>query len=122
MIFEVSASITTDAAGAATVYLGSRLRGRVHAIKYTKGTLDAGTDLVITGETTGVAILTDSPSGNEWFYPRAFANQATDGAAEADATEDIHVLLERIKVVVAQGGDTLAGAIAAYIDIPDTPG
>lgn len=119
MIQQVTATITTDASGDATVYLGSRLRGRVHAIKYTKGTLDAGTDLVITGETTGVAILTDSPSGSEWFYPRAFPNQAADGAAEADAVCDIHVLLERIRVVVAQGGNAGVGSIDVFIDTPD---
>jgi hypothetical protein len=119
MIQQVSTSIVTAADGSAEVYLGSRLRGRVHAIKYTKGTLDAGTDLVITGETTGVAILTDSPGADEWFYPRAFANQATDGAAEADASEGIYVLDERIKVVVAQGGAAGAGTITAFIDTPD---
>ena len=118
MIVEVSADITTDASGDATVYLGSRLRGRVHAIKYTKGTLDAGTDLVITGETTGVAILTDSPAADEWFYPRAFPNAVTTGAAGSVAAEDVHVLNERIKVVVAQGGNALAGSIKAYVDTP----
>jgi len=119
MIQEVSATIITTSGGAATVYIGTRLRGRVHAIKYTKGTLVAGTDLVITGETTGVAILTDSPSANEWFYPRAFANQVADGAVETVAvSEDIYVVNERIKVVVAQGGDALTGTITAYIDTP----
>lgn len=119
MLHKVTATITTDADGAATVYLGSKLRGRVHAIKYTAGTLDSGTDLVITGETTGVAILTDSPSGSEWFYPRAFANAVTTGAAGTAAQEDVHVLNERIKVVVAQGGNTLTGSIEVYIDSPN---
>ena len=121
MLFEVSATITTDGTGAATVYLGSKLSGIVHAIKYTAGTLDAGTDLVITGETTGVAILTDSPAASEWFYPRAFPNQATDGAAEAGAECAIHVLKERIKVVVAQGGAAGVGSITAYVDIEVGP-
>jgi hypothetical protein len=111
-------TITTDASGDVTLYLGSKLRGRVHAIKYTKGTLDAGTDLVITGETTGVAILTDSPGAGEWFYPRAFANAVTTGAAGTAAQEDVHVLSERIKVVVAQGGNAGVGTIEAYIDTP----
>ena len=116
MMQKVSAAIVTAADGSATVYLGSRLRGRVHAIQYVKGTLDAGTDLVITGETTGVAILTDSPADSEWFYPRAFPNQASDGAAEADAVIDIHLLDERIKVVVAQGGNAGAGTIRAFVE------
>jgi hypothetical protein len=118
MISKVTATITTDASGDATVYLGTKLKGRVHAIKYTKGTLDSGTDLVITGETTGVAILTDSPSASEWFYPRAFPNAVTTGAAGTVATEDVHVLNERIKVVVAQGGNALSGSIDIFIDSP----
>lgn len=120
MLHKLTATLTTDSGGAATVYLGSKLRGRVHAIKYTKGTLDAGTDLVITGETTGVAILTDSPPDSEWFYPRAFANKVTDGAAFTDVTEEVHVFQERIKVVVAQGGDTKSGSIEIYIDSPNS--
>jgi hypothetical protein len=122
MIHQVSATITVDASGDATVYLGSKLRGRVHAIKYTAGTLDAGTDLVITGETTGVAILTDSPAASEWYYPRAFPNAVTTGAAGTVPSEDVHVFQERIKVVVAQGGNATSGSITAYIDAPDTPG
>lgn len=122
MIHKVEASIVTIADGSATVYLGSRLRGRVHAIQYTAGTLENTTDLVITGETTGVSILTDSPAGSEWYYPRAFPNKVTDGAAGTVPSEDVHVYLERIKVVVAQGGNVLTGTIAAYIDAPETPG
>lgn len=122
MIHRTQVTITTDSSGNATVYLGSKLRGRVHAIKYTKGTLDAGTDLVITGEDTGVAILTDSPSDSAWFYPRAFPNKVTDGDAGTVPSEDVHVLKERIKVVVAQGGNAGVGSIEAYIDAPDTPG
>ena len=122
MLSKVTATITTDASGDATVYLGSRLRGRVHAIKYTAGTLDSGTDLVITGETTGVAILTDSPATTEWYYPRAFPNAVTTGAAGTIAAEDVHVLNERIKVVVAQGGNVGVGSIEAYIDSPEPIG
>lgn len=118
MIVEVQTSITADGDGAATVYLGSRLRGKVHAVKYVKGTLDSGTDIVLTGETSGVAILTDSPSDDEWFYPRAFPNQVTDGAAGEVPSEDVHVLNERIKVVVAQGGSGGVGSITAFIDTP----
>lgn len=118
MIVAVSADITTDGSGDATVYLGSKLRGKVHAIQYVAGTLDSGTDLVITGETTGVAILTDSPSGSEWYYPRALPNKVTDGSAGTVPSEDVQVLDERIKVVVAQGGSGGAGSIKAFIDTP----
>jgi hypothetical protein len=116
MMQKMTLAIACDALGDFTGYIGSRLRGTVHAIQYVKDTLDGGTDLVITGETTEVPILTDSPAASEWFYPRAFPNQNTDGAAEADATCDIHVLNERIKVVVAQGGNLGAGSISVFVD------
>lgn len=116
MLQEYTEDIVANADGAATVYLGSCIRGTVQAIKYTKGTLDAGVDIVVTGETTEVAILTDSPAASEWFYPRAFPNQATDGAAESDASELIWLFKERIKVVVAQGGNAGAGSITVYVD------
>lgn len=116
MIFAYEKAVVCDGTGDATVYFGESIRGRVHAVKYTKGTLDAGTDIVMTGETTGVAILTDSPAANEWFYPQALANKAADGAAAADAFVPIYVLSERIKLVVAQGGAAGAGTVTVYVD------
>lgn len=118
MMQEVSATITTNASGAATVYLGTSLTGRVHAIKYAPGTLDTGAGLVVTGETTAVPIITKASAGTStvWYYPRAFANKVTDGAAFTDVTEDVRILRERIKVVVASGGNTLTGTITAYVD------
>lgn len=117
MISECPVTLTVDSSGDATVYSPSR-NGRVHAIKYTAGGLHANTDLVITGETTGVAILTDSPSASEWFYPRAASNKATDGAVGTAFDHDIYVLHERIKIVVAQGGNAVTGTITFYIDEP----
>lgn len=120
-ILEVSATITTDASGDATVYIGSNLRGRVHALKYAPGTIDTGGDLTITGERTGVPILTKADCGTAtvFYYPRALVTEAPDGTAGTDAFADILVIEERIKVVVAQGGATKTGTITAYIDTSD---
>ena len=119
MIQAVTATITTAADGTATVYVGSRLRGRVHAIFFDIDTLTDTIDLTITGETTGVPILVDSPAADEWFYPRALVTVHTTGAVSAIAVADIHVVNERIKVVAAQGGDTKTGTITVYVDTPD---
>lgn len=116
MLFKYDVAIVCDTGGAATVYAGSKIKGTVHAIQYVKGTLDAGTDLVITGETTEVAILTDSPAASEWYYPRAFGNAVTTGAAGDVAWMDVKVLSERIKVVVAQGGSGGAGSISFFVE------
>lgn len=118
LLFKYSAAITTDASGDATVYLGSVIRGRVHAIKYAPGTLDTGADLTITGETTGVPILVKANAGTStvWYYPRVIPNKNTDGSAFTDVAEKIQLLEERIKVVVAQGGNALTGAITVYVE------
>ena len=117
MIEAVSTAIDTDSSGDATVYLGTRLRGRIHAIKYEPGTIATGGDLTITGETTGVPILVKANAGT-WFYPRELVSLHTSGADATDAFTDIYAVLERIKVVVAQGGATKSGTITAYIDTP----
>lgn len=109
-------TLTTDASGNCTAYTSGTVRGFVYAIKYAAGTLANTADLVITGETTGVAILTDSPAASEWFYPRAFGSQATDGAAGTSPDHLVPVFHERIKIVVAQGGTSVTGTITFYTD------
>jgi hypothetical protein len=111
----VQATITTTSGGAATVYLGSKIRGLLVYLKYSPGTIATGGDLVITGETSGTPILTKANAGTSdvWYYPRAPANQVADGAAITDSAEMIPILSERIKVVVAQGGNVTTGTIEA---------
>ncbi len=118
MLFEYTATLTVDGSGDLTTYLGSKISGIVRAIKYAPGTLDTNADLAITGETTGVPILTKANAGTStvWFYPRVLVNKNTDGAAATDAFTDIRLFKERIKVIVAQGGNALSGTITFYID------
>ena len=118
MLQEYSVTITTSAAQTATVYAGSRIVGTVQAIKYEPGTLDTGADLTITGETTGVPILTQANAGTSdiWYSPRTLASANTDGTAATDAFEEIWLFEERIKVAVAQGGASKAGTITFYVD------
>jgi hypothetical protein len=110
-------AITTDASGAATVYLGSVLRGYLVALNYRPGTLDTGADLTVTAETSGAPILAKSNmgTGNSFLYPRALptnANSAT-GPLGTVPSERIPLVRERIKVVVAGGGNVLTGSIEA---------
>jgi hypothetical protein len=110
-------AIAVSSGGAATVYSGI-LTGRILAIKYAPGTLDTGADLTITGETSGIAILTKADAGTStvWFFPRILPNKIADGSAFTDAAaEPPFVFGERIKTVVAQGGTSLAGAITFYV-------
>lgn len=113
-------TITTDSSGAATVYIGTKIRGTLYALIYKPGTLDTGADLTITTETTLQPILTkvNLGTGNSFLYPRAkpsIANDAT-GGLNSTPSVPIPIINERIKVVVAQGGNTLTGTIQAIID------
>jgi hypothetical protein len=121
MLRAVKADIETDASGDATVYLTHGLnrapRGLVFMIIYTPGTLDTGTDLTITGETSGVPILTAADVGTDsvYYFPRALINSVVDGSQSTNASEMVPVHDERIKVVVAGGGATKAGSIEAIL-------
>jgi len=118
MIKYVSTTIVTDAAGDATVYVGGALRGRVIAIKYAPGTIATGADLTISGEITGVPILVKANAGTStvWFYPVAQLNLNTDGSAIDYNHMYINLVDERVKVVVAQGGDTKTGTITVFYE------
>ncbi len=120
MLVEYPVTITVDALGDGIGYAGSRIRGKVVAIKYEYGSLEATVDATITGETTGVPIMTkeDLAQANAWFYPRAIPVKVTDGAAFTDAAVDIWVFDERIKVVLAQGGNATSGKFTFYVDEP----
>ena len=120
MLNQYTATITTNADGAATVYLGSRIRGQIQAILYAPGTLATGADLTITGETTGVPVLTKANAGvdNLWFRPMAPASKVADGAASTLTECPVWLYLERLKVVVAEGGNAGVGTITLWVDEP----
>ena len=121
MFSSAKADIVTDASGNATVYLSHGLNrkpnGFLIELRYTPGTLDNLTDLTITGEDSGVPIMTKANAGtsNVFYKPRAFPNAVADGAAGTVASEYIPIKDERIKVVVAQGGNAGAGSIEAIM-------
>lgn len=126
MLESVKVDIVTNASGDATVYLTHGINrkpsGLLLMLKYTPGTLDTGADLTITGETTGVPILTLTDAGTtvRYLYPRALLNEVANGNAASGGTEIIPIRDERIKVVVAQGGNAAAGSIEAIL-LTDSP-
>lgn len=119
MIQQYSASIVCDGAGAAVVYAGSSIRGYVRAVKYVKGTLHNDTDIVLVGNTTGIAILTKANLGagaTAWFFPLAAGSKVADGAASTLTEVCPFVYMESIKCTVADGGAAGAGSIVVYVD------
>lgn len=121
MFSSASVDIVTDASGDATVYLthglSRKLNGFLVCLRYAPGTLDTGADLTITGETSGISIMTKANAGTStvFFYPRALLNYVADGTAAAIPSEFIPIKDERIKIVVAQGGNAGSGSIEAIL-------
>lgn len=113
--------IVTNSSGAATVQLthgqNRKLNGFLVCIKYTPGTIDTGADLTITGEESGIPILTKANAGTStvFYYPRALINAVADGAEAASPSEFIPIKDERIQVVIANGGDTKTGSIEVIL-------
>lgn len=97
-----SASVTITGAG--TGYIGSRLRGRILAIK-SDAALNAAYTVAITGETSGIPILAAAAVSHNsvtWFHPRVLASDNTDGAAATDFCVEIPVLNERVKIITTE--------------------
>jgi hypothetical protein len=118
-------TLTVDASGDATVYSAQPVNGRVLQLRYVPdGTnpLATGADLTITGESTGVAVATLVNIGTSAFttVPRQ-ATHGVDGsaslyAAGGEPVEDpVYVAGERLKVVVAQGGNAKTGTLHVLI-------
>ena len=107
-------TVTTTALGAATVY-SNRVNGVVRRI-IVAGSLDAGTGWTITGETTDLPVLIKAATNALDAVPKVAAVENAAGAALVNNGGDIHVCNERIKVVVAAGGDAQTGTITFVTD------
>jgi len=115
-----SVSITTDAAGDATGYTPV-VTGKIVAIVYTKTDYAAGVDFTITSETTGQTIWTESNvNASKTCVPRQ-ATHDTAGVASlyagaGEPVEDyVHVANERVKIVIASGGNAKTGTFIVLV-------
>lgn len=106
MIHSVSHSFTGNSTG----NIGSKIRGRILAIKVVADANATNNfDLTLTGGDTGIPILTDTTVANNattWFHPRALATKHTDGSDATDAFVEIPVVNEPVAVTIANAGTT----------------
>lgn len=113
-------SLTTDASGDATGYTGV-VNGRVLGVLYRKTDFANGVDFTVTTEVTGVNIWTESDVNASADRAPRMPTHGQDGsaslyAAAGEPVEDlIPVAEERIKVVVAQGGNVKSGTVHVLI-------
>lgn len=121
MIRKFTIPLTTNSSGAATAY-SPFLSGFIDSIQYVKTDFADGVDFTITAEATGEAILslTDQNTATK-LRPRAATHSAA-GVASVYASggtavnDRIALARDRVKVVVAQGGNVKTGTIVVFVD------
>lgn len=118
-------TVTTAADGTVTAY-SPRLTGGVHQIEYVKdpgaNPYTDGVDFAITGEATGINLWTESNvNASAVRAPRQPTHTQVGAAAlyaaGGTAVQDVIALAnDRIKIVLAQGGNAKVGAFHILID------
>lgn len=99
--------------------------GELVSVEYKPGTLDTGADITLTDNVTGAPILTLTNAGtaNRKFRPTTVVTDnlgvaVTPAASAVDLNRAIF-LAGPVRVVVAQGGVSLAGSISLIVaEIP----
>jgi hypothetical protein len=117
----VIVNVVTAADGSATAY-SSYISGKIHSIHYVKTDFADGVDFAITADRTGEGIWTESNvNAAAVRYPRA-ATHSTAGVASLFAAggtavqAPVALASDRVKIVIAQGGNAKLGAFYILVD------
>ena len=100
---------TTDGSGDATVYSPVIADGAISQIRYVKTNFADGVDFTVTLEATGETVWAESNVNASATRAPRQASYDTAGSITG-YYEFIAIANDRIKIVVAQGGDTKTGA------------
>lgn len=113
-------TLTTDSSGDATGYTPV-ITGSISQVVYTKTDFADGVDFTITVDGTGEGVWTESNvNASATRAPRQATHDVTGGASlYASGGEPVEapilVANDRIKIVVASGGDTKTGVFSVLI-------
>lgn len=114
-------AVTTAADGSATAY-SPVVTGKISTIRYVKGDFANGVDFTITAEATGETIWTQSDvNASATVAPRQ-ATHSTAGVAALYAAggsavlDKIALANDRVKIVIASGGDTKSGTFHIVLE------
>jgi hypothetical protein len=107
-------NVTTAADGSATAY-SPVVTGKIAQIHYVKTDFADGVDFAITSEATGQSLWTETNVNAAAIRaPRQLTHTDTGSTLAYAATYGVYDKLvlakDRIKIVIAQGGDTKSGA------------
>jgi len=109
-------AVETNAGGEATAYSPAGLTGKVEAIAYVKDDFANGVDFTITVEATGQSLWTDADvNASQIVYPVQPANLGATGAASTITEVPIVLANDRVKIVIAQGGNAKGGTFHLVI-------
>lgn len=117
MAFPQSLSVTvaTIADGSGTDYTAN-IRGRIIAVRYTKVDYDDGVDFTITTETSAQDVWVDTNvNASETVVPKLL-NDGTNGTDLAAEYDHIRAFNERVKIVIAQGGNVKTGTFTIFYE------
>ena len=91
------------------------MTGKIQQIAYTKTDFANGVDFTITLEDTGQNLWTESNvNASKTVNPRTAADLES-GSASVLTEVGIFAAFERVQIVVAQGGNTLAGSFKIIV-------
>lgn len=111
--------VTATGGGATQLTGGNALTGRLVSLIYEKDPttpLASTADLTITNERDGSAILAVSNINATTRYAPRIPTHTATGAAISGGVDAIVLVDDRIKVVVAQGGNTKRGKLHVITD------
>lgn len=120
MLVQHSITITTITGGTATAYL-LKLNGKLLSIRYAKTDYANGVDFTITAEDTAENLWVDTNiNASETVRPRIALQNNAGSDITYDGTRKVYepynLVDERIKIVIAQGGDAKVGTFHILID------
>lgn len=117
---QYTVTLTTDGDGAATGYTPV-VTGRILTVRYVKTDFADGVDVDVTLEATGEVVWDqDNVNASATVAPRQ-ATHSTAGAALLYAaggtavTDYVVAVQDRVKIVIASGGDTKTGAFHVVV-------
>lgn len=118
-IRKFTATVTTDGSGDGIGYTDEIDQGyvvRVQYVKHGSTPFSDGVNVTITGKDSGVGILTEANLNASGIrFPLGASHKAADGAVTGNNDMLLAIFGEKIKVVVASGGDTKTGQFIFYV-------
>jgi hypothetical protein len=112
--------VTTDETSAASTFSADPINGLIHSILYEPGAGGSSfpntTDITITSELSSAAVLTAANvAAGAHYYPRQATHMSTAGGTTNSGFDLVALADERLKVVIAQGGDAKTGRFHVYV-------